>query len=134
MPDQNSPAAEQAERIAKLEEQTQQLQKQVKELLKRQKTTNRNGRDAGPTRLRDALSSDVMTKTFVVLLLTSLLPIFLPPLIFASLPSSMMSSMPFPPWDVFNFFPGGKAVWMPMWQTSMLLTFLVGAVTFIASK
>lgn len=131
MTDRESPSAEQAGRIDKLEEQTQELQRQVAGLLKREKRRKRGDKGSD---LRGTLSSDVVKKTFGVLLLISLLPIFGPILFASFLPSSVASAFPFPPWDSLKLLPGGKAVWMPVWQVSMLFTFLVGAVAFIASR
>ncbi len=131
MSDQDSRSAELTERIAKLEEQTQDLQRQVGALLKRHKRKKRVGK---PTDLRDALSSDVMLKTLSVLLLVSLLPIFGPMTLGLFLPTSMSSEIPYPPWEVLDLLPGGKSIWMPFWQISIFLTFVVGVLAFVSSR
>lgn len=68
-----------------------------------------------------------------VLLLTSLLPIVVPTflMMFVAFAPDQSSSGLFPPWEALSYLPGGKSVWMPIWQITMLLTFLVGAVSYI---
>lgn len=131
MSDEEPVPGDQGERLKKLEDQMRELQSQVAALRKRHKRNKRSGSSPG---LRDALSGDVMVKTFGVLLLLSLLPYFGPLVVLVFTPSSASSAIPSPPWEVLGFLPGGMAVWMPLWQISILLTFVIGAVAFIAHR
>lgn len=126
MTDQELPVAAQAERIAKLEEQVRELQSKVAAMQKQWKQQRHKRRGVDLSDLGDALTGDVLAKTFMVLVFVGLAPgVFS---MFA--PSSASDSWLY----FFTLFPGDEAVWLLFWQITMLVTFLVGAVIFIASR
>ena len=129
MQDPDSSVSEQTERIVSLEAQVRDLQGKVKTIQaqRRRKTSDKKFSD-----LRAALSGELMKKIFYVLGFMSAFPFLF--WIVASVFSPWDASIPFPPWEMLNLFPGGKFVWMPIWQITMFLTFSVGAVVYVFSR
>lgn len=123
MTDQKPPVGDQAERIAKLEEQIRELQSKVAGLQKQQRQKRRGNK---PTDIREALSGETMQRLGILLVLVSFSPVF-----FAAVsPISVSDSFSY----VFRILPGADSAWMLFWQISVLLTLLVGAIIFITSR
>lgn len=128
MQDQESSVSEQNERIVSLEAQVRDLQGKVKTIQaqRRRKTSDKKFSD-----LRATLSGELMKKILHVFVFMSVFPFSF---WFAAMFFSFFgSSLPFPPWEMLNLFPGGESVWIPIWQFTMFLTFSVGAVVYVFS-
>ena len=119
MLDQEAVFAEQAERIAKLEEQTLELQQQVKRLQgiagkrKKPKVSWWQTLSGSSGELREGLlRTNILLGAFVIFA----------PMMFGLSPG------------LFDLVPGGTALWVPVWWIALFLSCALGAVLFVSSR
>lgn len=110
---------EQAERIAKLEDQTRELQQQVRRL--QDKAGKRKKPKPGFWQVLRGSSGElreVLDRTLLALLF------FVSISVFAAVPS----------FQIIEYVPGGSAFWVPVWWAAVFLMCAIGAVLFVTSR
>ena len=115
MPDQETVIAEQAERIAILEEQTRELQEQMNRL---QGSAGRRKRPKRGARQILSGSRELLERTFVVLVF------------FASIPFILLGFTT----PLLEVVPGGSSIWVPVWWAAVFLMCGIGVFLFVTSN